>query len=162
MTTLNPQQRAKLAFVTKTVTHLGDTFKVHGRLGTFEYLGLVPDVQSTDLAAAGVSRTVQRPGGRRARWLGDTVGSQYNGSTANVKFFPTRDGSALPGVPLEIVNLDVTDTATGNHPTGTISIQGPIGAFIGWFAANPPTFRTKLYSRGGKAYDGVISPDATP
>lgn len=160
MTTLNDAQRAKLAFVTKTVTHLGSSFKIHGRLGTFEYLGLVPDLASNDLAAAGISRTVQRPAGRRARWLGDTQGAAYGGSTANVKFYPTRDGSALPGVPLTIVNLDVTDEASGRNPEGTISIQGPIGAFLGWFATNRPSFTCKIYSKGGKAYEGVLAPEA--
>jgi hypothetical protein len=160
MTTLTAQQRTKLQFVTKTVTNLGDTFKIHGRLGTFEYLGIIPDIQSSDLAAAGISRTVQRPSGRRARWLGDTVGAPYAGSTANQKFFPTRDGNALPGKPITIVNLDETDAETGKPlHQGTVSVQGSVGAFIAWFGQNRPDFTAKLYSTSGKPYDGVIAPE---
>ena len=159
MTTLTDQQRTKLAFVTKTVDNLGDKFKIHGRLGTFEYLGIIPDVGTNDLLQAGVSKQVQRPGGRRARWLGDTEKAAYDASTANVKFYPTRDGSALPGKPITLVNLDVTDEETGLNPTGTLSIQGSVGGFIAWLGQNRPSFRVKVYSTSGKAYSGEISPE---
>lgn len=159
MTTLNDQQRAKLRFVKKTVNNLGSAFKIHGRLGTFEYLGIIPDAGSTDLLANGISRTVQRPAGRRSRWLGDSQGYNVAGGTANVRFYGSRDGSVLPGRPITLVNLDVTDEETGNHPTGTLSIEGSIGAFIQWLGQNRPSFRTQIYGPSGRAYEGIISPE---
>lgn len=159
MTTLNDQQRAKLKHVTKTVSNLGQTFKIHGRLGTFEYLGLVPDIASTDLAASGISRTVQRPGGRRSRWLGDSEGVQVTSNSANVRFYPSRDGNAIPGTPIRIENLDVTDEQTGNHPSGTLSIEGPIGGFLAFLAQNRPPFRVQIYGPSGRPYRGVLAPE---
>jgi hypothetical protein len=162
MSSLTDAQRKERQFVTKTVTQLGTTFKIHGRKGTMEYLGIVPDVASDDLAAAGISKTIQRPGGRRARWLGDTEGAPYAASTAKLMLYPTAGGNAIPGVPLRIVNLDETDPATGINPEGTVSIEGPRGAFVAWLANNPPSFTCKVYSASGKPYKGVIKPDGTP
>lgn len=159
MTTLNDQQRAKLRQVTKTVSHLGSSFKIHGRLGTFEYLGIIPDLSSSDMAASGVSRTVQRPGGRRSRWLGDTAGPVVAPSTANVRFYPSKDGSAVPGVPITLINLEVTDETTGNHPQGTLSIEGPLGGFYGWLSDNRPSFTTQIVGPSGKPYKGVLAPE---
>lgn len=160
MTTLNDQQRAKLRQVTKTVSHLGSSFKIHGRLGTMEYLGIIPDLSSSDMAASGVSRTVRRPAGRRSRWLGDTEGPMVTASTANVKFYPSKDGNAVPGTPITLINLDVTDETTGNHPQGTLSIEGPLGGFYAWINVNKPSFRTQIIGPSGRPYQGIIDPQA--
>lgn len=159
MTTLNDQQRAKLVFVSKKVTNLGDTFTIHGRLGTMEYVGIVPDNPTGDMAASGISRQVRRPGGRRSRWLGDSEGVQVAANTANVAFYPSKGGNAVPGRPIQLINLDATDETTGRNPRGTLSIDGPIGAFYAWLIQNRPPFRCQVIGPSGKPYKGVILPE---
>lgn len=159
MSTLTDLQREKLRFVTKTVSNMGADFKIHGRLGTLEYLGIIPDIGTTDLLANGVSRIVQRPAGRRSRWLGDSEKVSVASSTANVRFYASRDGSVVPGTPITLVNLDATDETTGNNFRGTLSIEGSVGAFIQWLGQNRPPFRTQVFGPSGKAYMGILSPE---
>lgn len=159
MSSLTDLQREKLRHVRKQVTHLGSTFTIHGRLGTFEYLGIIPDNVSTDMGAQGVSKQVQRPAGRRSRWLGDTNGSQVAGNTATVKFYPTKSGNAIPGTPITLINLDAIDEQTGNNHQGTLSIEGPLGGFFGWYNDNKPSFRVQIIGPSGKPYAGIVTPE---
>lgn len=160
MASLTPEQSAKLVHVAKKVTSVAGDFTIHGQLAAFEYFNWIPDVATATLALNGVDRAVSRPAGKRSRWLGDTVGTNYAGTTAQVSFYPSKIGNAVPGSPIRIVNLDATNPITGNFPTTVFNISGNIGSFIAWYTDNAPAFQTKVYSKSGHPYFGTQA--ATP
>lgn len=156
MSSLTAPQRAKLAHVSKTEIGAGKIFKITGNLAAFEYFGWIPDAEGATMALNGIDRTVTRPAGKRSRWLGDTVGTSYGASNANVSFYPSKRGNATPGEPIRIANIDEVNPITGEFYSATFSISGPIGAFLAWYIDNPPSFDSQVYSKSGKAYIGTV------
>lgn len=151
----NPTDEQRLLMRKGTVT-LGSgssTLKVHGTIGTLAYFGWEVDAGSIDLSMAGESRSVKRASHKRSRWLGDQGGPQVDENTAQVKFYPSRRGTALSGDPIKIRNI-----STGED--WTVQLQGEIGDFIQYMLNNRPPFDIQLIGRNGNAYTAPILADA--
>lgn len=136
----------------------GKEFTLYGKKGTIIALGLTPSAIASDLSQTGVSKVVQRPGGNRARWLGDTEGPSYGASAAQVMFYPGRSGNALPGSPFRFSLAGDTYTVTQNGQQvtkthkWTLSIDGPWGAFVAYMLDNRPPADLTLWTPRGKRH----------
>lgn len=156
---LTEAQKAKLRKAKATLSTLNGSVTVHGSIGNLEYLGMTPDSGGGELAMMGVSRSVVRRAGKRSRWLGDTAGVSVSGSTANVQFYPSHHGQALPGVPVKVVNMESTYSDTGAPISAQVQVDGPIGVLIEWFTEHRRPFPIQLYGKTGNAYSGLILAD---
>jgi hypothetical protein len=144
-----PAQRAKLRKGKATIEGAGASVDVWGTIGTLEYFGFPVDESGSDLSLMGISRSVSRAAGKRSRWLGDTQGVSVGASTANVAFYPSRRGNALPGTPVQLANL-----TTGEK--WTVQVNGPMGAFIDWLDSNRPGFDMQVYGKTGNRYSAPL------
>jgi hypothetical protein len=154
---LSPAEKLLLRKVSST-NGSGDTkFTAWGSKGTLQFLGF--DIDASDsLATSGISKTVSRPATRKARWLGDTTKTRPSGGgDSNIAYYPSKRGSALPGTPVKIVNLDVVQGPNNTNPRYTIQIQGRIDAFIQYLIANPLPFNAKLIGKSGNPYKGILA-----
>lgn len=143
------QQKEKLRKGSSELTFGGKTVRVWGTVGTLEHFGFPVDDATADLASAGISKAVQREGGKRSRWLGDTTGTAFEGGTAVSFLYPSKRGTALAGVPVKLTNV-----ATGK--TSTVQVDGPIGVLIAWLGENRTGFDLKISGKTGNPYTSVM------
>jgi hypothetical protein len=158
---ITPQQQAKLgksyAEITSGIGPAAGTIRVWGTIGTLEYIGL--EVETSGLLGAnGVDKQVTRKAHSRSRWLGDRVGSSVNANNATLSLYPSRRGSALPGTPIKIVNLD-QKVPSGGFRSYTVNVDGDIGQFITWYCDTPHPFNSKIKGKSGNAYTGIVQAD---
>ncbi len=144
-----PAQKAMLRKGSFTGIGAGKTFRLWGTLGTLDYFGFSIDENPTDLEGAGISRSVTRAAGKRSRWLGDSVKQSVAAHTANVAFYPSRRGTALPGSP--IVFEDLT-----NKERWTLNLEGDIGSLVAYLTNNRPPVDVQLYGKTGNRYVAPI------
>lgn len=128
--------------------------KVWGKIGNLLALGLTPE-QSGILGENGEDRLVTRKAHRRARWLGDIVKSGVRSNQALSVIYPSRRGSALPGKPVKIIDLN-SETAAGNRRTVQVQVDGDIGQFIEYLTEHPLSFDAKVVGPRGSRYMGII------
>lgn len=134
-----------------------ETVKVWGKIGTLTFLGFTPEV-SGELGTNGVDRVLTRKGHRRSRWLGDLIKVGVQANQAISQIYPSRRGSAVPGRPVKIVNLN-SNTASGGYKTYTVQVDGNIGSFIEYLSNNPLPFEAKVIGPTGARYIGTIPAD---
>lgn len=130
------------------------TIKVWGKIGNLLALGLTPEV-SANLEENGETRVLTRKGHRRSRWLGDWVGAGVASNQAISLLYPSRRGSALPGTPIKVVNME-QNTPSGARKTIQVQVQGDIGGFIQHLTDNPLDFDCKIIGKTGNPYQGII------
>lgn len=135
-----------------------ETIKVWGKIGTLTFLGLTPAV-SPQLGQNGVDRLVNRKGHRRSRWLGDIVKVGVQPNQAISQIYPSRRGSAVPGKPVKIVNLN-SNTSSGAYKAYTVQVDGNIGSFIEYLDENRLPFEAKVIGPTGARYIGTLPPAA--
>lgn len=161
MSTLSPAQQILNSFQKTTLTISGKEVVIHGKSGTLQYLGLTPDSANPDIENTAQNLTISRASYRRARWLGDGGGPTVSGSTFTKKLYPTRDRRALPGRPFQFRAVsDTGGDADGRKVTGTLSIQGAWGQFVGYLEANRPPQSVWLKSPDGAWGDAPVLSDA--
>lgn len=156
---LTPAEQAKLV-KSYAIASIGagptlEEVRVWGSIGTLEFLGLVPE-DSPDLKVNGVDRSTTRKAHKRSRWLGDRLGSSIKENTALVFLYPSRRGTALPGEPIKIINLD-EKTEGGANKRYTVQVDGSIGTFISWWCSKTHTFNSKIVGKEGNLYVGTVS-----
>jgi hypothetical protein len=155
---LTPEEQKKMV-KTHAIASVGTGLtkrdcKVWGTTGTLEFLGLTPE-ESGELKTNGVDRSVTRKAHKRSRWLGDRVGSSVKENTAECFLYPSRRGTALPGEPVQIINLD-QKTSGGQHVRYTLQVEGRIGTFIDWWCTKSHTFNSKVVGKEGNLYVGIV------
>jgi hypothetical protein len=156
---LTDAQKLKLKKVSATITYGPGTCKVYGSLGNIEWLGLTPDNADNDMGGMGESRVVVRKGGRRSRWLNDVFKNGFAGSTAEIAYYPSTRGLALPGSPVTIVNTRDFYPGTEQRISATVQVDGPIGVFLGYMNANELAFPIQIYGKSGNKYKGEVPAD---
>jgi hypothetical protein len=156
---LTAAEKAKLVKASATITFGEQSCTVHGSLGNLEWLGLTANIASNDMGLRGESRVVTRRGGRRSRWLGDLLKNGFAGSTAEVAFYPSSRGLALPGTPITVVNTRDFYPGTTNRISATVQIDGPIGVFNGYMNAHELAFPIQIYGKTGNKYKGLVPAD---
>jgi len=145
------------AEVSVGVAPFAQTVRVWGSVGTLTYLGMSPETNGL-LADAGIDRTTTRKAHKRSRWLGDRNGSSINENTATTFLYPSRKGSALPGTPVKILNMNAR-TPSGGRKAYTVQVDGPIGTFVSWLTDHPRPFPMKIVGKTGNSYSGIIPAD---
>jgi hypothetical protein len=156
---LTPAEQAKLV-KSYAIASIGtgptlQEVRVWGSIGTLEFLGLTPE-DSAELKANGVDRSVTRKSHKRSRWLGDRLGSSVKENSAQVFLYPSRRGTALPGEPIKIINLDQR-TDGGAHKRYTVQVDGSIGTFIDWWCKQTHSFNSRIVGKEGNLYVGTVS-----
>lgn len=150
MATLTPAQQVLNSFQKTTLTVSNREIVIHGKSGTLQYVGLIPDSQNDDASDGAETLSITRSSFRRARWLGDTAGPAVSGSSFSKILYPTRDRRALPGRPFMFRAVsDTNGDAKGRKVTGTLSIVGPWGLFLSYLTNNRPPKSIWLRSPDG-------------
>jgi len=148
---LNAMERVLNQQSRKTVIFNGRKLIICGKAGVLAYLNLTPDPAVLDSSYLGVDATITRKAHKRARWYGDSVGSNVGQSTTNIIRYPTTEGSTLPGKPVgfEAVS-DRGGDPTAGLITGTVELTGPFGHFIAYMEAHRPTKSVRFKTPRGK------------
>jgi hypothetical protein len=156
---LTPTEQANLVktyAIAKVGTGLTErSCKVWGSIGLLKFLGLDP-VDVADLKTNGKDRSVTRKAHKRSRWLGDRTGSTIPSNSAEVFLYPSRRGNALPGTPVQIVNLDER-TKSGAHRKYTVQLDGKIANFIEWWVSKTHTYNSRIIGKTGNPYTGIVA-----
>lgn len=147
---LNPLERIENAQDRKTITIQGRKIIISGKRATLEYLGLTPDVATSDISTTAVDISYRRKATKRARWYGDSGGSNIPETNVQLIRYAHKAGKATPGRPFmfEAVS-DTGGDPDGRKVTGTLEISGAWGWFLVYMEAHRPPKSVYLKSPSG-------------